>query len=288
MRQNKFYITFWFLIVVNALVVFFLFYTYKKQNNTEVLANQPLISVVVTSYNYEKYIEKTLKSILNQTYKNYEVIIIEDGSKDNSLNIIKKYTDKYENFHLFTHDNHQNKGLVESVKLGISKSKGKYIAFLESDDYWHKDNLLEKVRLINKYSDLVFAANRVEPFGDKNSLKIRRNYIKRINEVLFKEKNIFHPLQLIKFNIIPTFSCVIIRKDVLEKLNFDTIIPQFLDFWLYRQILLNHPLYYSKKVLTYWRQHDSYYSIKNQNKIQTSMEDFIKANNDVIFNPTIK
>ena len=178
--------------------------------------------------------------------------------------------------------------MVESVKLGINKSKGEYIAFLESDDYWHKDNLLEKVRLINKYSDLVLAVNNVEPFGEKNSLKIRRDYIKRINSVLFKEKNVLHPLQLINFNIIPTFSCVIIRKDVLEKLNFDTVIPQFLDFWLYRQILLNHPLYYSKKVLTYWRQHDSYNSVENNKKIPISMEDFIKANNDVIFNTTIK
>ena len=288
MRQNRFYIAFLILIIFNALIAFYLFYTYKKQKSIDVLANQPLISVIVTSYNYEKYIEKNLKSILNQTYKNYEVIIVEDGSKDNSLNVIKKYTDKYENFHLFTHDNHQNRGLVESVKLGISKSKGKYIAFLESDDYWHKDNLLEKVRLINKYSDLVLAANNVEPFGKKNSLKIRRDYIKRINEVLFKEKNQFHPLQLATFNIIPTLSCVIIRKDVLETLNFDTIIPQFLDFWLYRQILLNHHLYYSKKVLTYWRQHDSYNSVENYEKIQTSMEDFIKANNEVIFNTTIK
>lgn len=276
-RLNKLFLI--ILIVFNALCLFILI----RSNDDEKLQKEPFISVIVTSYNYEKYIDKNLKSILNQTYKNYEVIIIEDGSKDNSLNIIKKYTDKYKNFHLYTHPNYQNKGLVESVKLGISKARGTYVAFLESDDYWHKNNLLEKVKMINKYDDVAFISNKVEVFGDIDNIEIRRDYIKRINSILFKEKNVFHPLQLIKFNIIPTFSCVMIRKDVLENLNFDTPIPQFLDFWLYRQIVLKHPLYYSSKVLTYWRQHDSYNGIKIYEKISAKMNDFIEANNIIIF-----
>ena len=89
------------------------------------------VSIIVTSYNYEKYIGKTLQSIVNQTYKNYEVIIVDDGSCDNSVEIIRQFTEKYSNFHLYFHEGHKNKGLTESLKLGISKATSDYIAFLE-------------------------------------------------------------------------------------------------------------------------------------------------------------
>ena len=124
-------------------------------------AYRPLISVLVTSYNYEQYISQTLDSILKQTYKNYEVIIVDDGSTDNSISIINEYINKYKNFHLYQHKGHVNKGLPDSVKLGIEKSKGDYIAFLESDDYWIDDALLERVKMINKYPDAVIISNNV-------------------------------------------------------------------------------------------------------------------------------
>ena len=190
---------------------------------------------------------------------------------------------KHDNIFLFTHENGINKGLIESMKLGIKKSRGEYVAFLESDDYWHKDNLLEKVKLINKYDDAFFISNAVEPFGDEDAVKIRKEYTNRVNRVLFMEKNIIHPHQLIDFNIIPTFSCVMVKKDILEDLNYNSTIPEFLDFWLYRQILLKNPLFHTRKVLTFWRQHTSYNNLKKYEKLAQKLNSFIKENNGVIF-----
>ena len=283
MRFNKSFLLVFLLITLNILAIFLVVSFNKSDDVSLDIKKKPFISVVVTSYNYEKYIKKTLDSILNQSYKNYEVIIVEDNSKDNSMDIIKKYVSKYKNFHLFTHENNQNKGLIESIRLGINKSSGEYIAFLESDDYWHKDNLLEKVKLINEYNEASFLSNNVEPFGDENTVKIRKDYIKRINMVLFKKKNGIHPLQLNDFNIVPTFSAVMIKKDVLEKLNFNSPIPEYLDFWLYRQILLKEHLYYTKKVLTYWRQHDSYNSFEKNKKHASKFNSFVEENNKIIF-----
>lgn len=110
------------------------------------ITRKPNFSVVVTSYNYAKYLPETLDPILAQTYKNYEVIIVDDGSTDNSLQIIKNYTDKHKNFYLYQHDNGINQGLIESMKLGISKAKGDYIAFLESDDFYGVKTNLQKLR----------------------------------------------------------------------------------------------------------------------------------------------
>lgn len=249
----------------------------------------PLISVVVTSYNYEKFIGYTLESILNQSYKNFEVIIVDDGSKDNSIDVIKQYTNKYKNFQLYTHKNNQNKGLIESIRLGVSKAKGEYVAFLESDDYWHKDNLIEKVKIINKYEDASFISNSIEVFGDKDLVSTRKSYTDWIDRVLFMERTIIHPLQIKELNPVPTFSCVMIKKEILDNLDYNTIIPEFLDYWLYRQILLFNPLYHIKKKLTFWRQHGNSYMTKQQSsKKSHTLDEFLKANNELLFSGKIK
>jgi len=94
----------------------------------------PDISVIVPVYNGEKYIRKCLDSLIKQTKKELEFIIVNDGSTDSTEDIIKTYTDKRIKY--FKNDNH---GIGYSRNYGISKSKGKYIMFLDSDDYMSKD-----------------------------------------------------------------------------------------------------------------------------------------------------
>ena len=207
----------------------------QSKRGLSLFAKHPFISVLVTSYNYEKYIRQTLDSILAQTYKNYEVIIVDDGSTDNSVAVISDYVNKYKNFHLYQHDGGVNKGLPVSFKLGVEKAKGDYIAVLESDDYWTPNNLLEKVKMINKYPDAVIISNHVTPFGEKDSsVEKDAYYVKTLNYAL-KEKNIIEERQDL-YNHIPTFSSVVIKRDVLLKLDFNTPIPAFLDLYIFRQI----------------------------------------------------
>ena len=273
--------------IVGVIFIFGISFLWLKKVN---LKYNPLISIVITSYNYERYIGETLDSVLKQTYKNYEVVIVDDGSKDNSVELIKRYVNKHKNFYLYTHPDNKNKGLIESLKLGISKAKGEYVAFLESVDYWHKDNLLEKIKLINKYKNVNFISNGVEPFGeDEESVKKRMKYTNRISNLLFKENNYIHPIQIIDFNVVPTFSCIMIKKEILNNLNYDSIIPEYVDFWLYRQILLNNNLFHVRSNLTFWRVHDSYNNDKKAEQLRPLYDKFIRENNKIIFgeyNPT--
>ena len=87
---------------------------------------KPLVSVIMPAYNGEKYIGAAIESILNQTYGNWELIIIEDKSTDNTLDVIQKYKDSRISLYL----NPCNKGIAYSTNLGITQSKGKYIARL--------------------------------------------------------------------------------------------------------------------------------------------------------------
>lgn len=221
------------------------------------------VSVIVTSFNYENYIRQTLESIATQTYKNFEVIIVDDGSKDNSLNIIKEFTKKYPNFHLYTHENNQNKGLVESLKLGISKVQTEYIAFLESDDYWSTNYLQEKIDYIKKHPETVILINDIQTFGsdvaDIGIVEMRKIHTKEE----YKKRGYYN---FIASNVIATFSIVFIKTDILKDLNFDTPIAPWLDWWLFSQVAVQYPIEFIDKKLTFWNRHDGSYITKRTDK----------------------
>ena len=98
-------------------------------------------SFIVPVYNTEKYLKRCLDSLAKQTYKNYEIIIVNDGSTDNSEKIIDNYIKKYNNILLIKQ---KNEGLSEARNNGVKKAKGKYLIFVDSDDYVEK-NLLENI-----------------------------------------------------------------------------------------------------------------------------------------------
>ena len=102
-----------------------------------------LVSVIMSVYNGEKYLKKAIESILRQTYRNFEFIIIDDGSKDTSLNIIKKY-EKMDK-RIIVIENKLNIGLVESLNRGIKIANGKYIIRMDADDIAMKNRIKKQV-----------------------------------------------------------------------------------------------------------------------------------------------
>lgn len=108
----------------------------------------PKISVIVSVYNTEKYIEKCLDSLLNQTYSNIEIVVINDCSTDGSLKILKKYAKKYDNMILI--ENKENKGLSYSRNIGLEKATGEYIGYIDSDDYVDSTYYEQMMKAIKK------------------------------------------------------------------------------------------------------------------------------------------
>ena len=116
-------------------------YKQEKQKLLSKIADyesKALISIIVPIYNVEKYLRQCLDSVLNQTYQNFECLLINDGSPDNSAGICKEYVDKDARFHYFEKE---NGGLASARNLGIKYSKGKYITFIDSDDWVDLDYL---------------------------------------------------------------------------------------------------------------------------------------------------
>ena len=113
--------------------------------------NTPIISVVMPVYNNEKYLDDSIRSILNQTYNNFEFIIINDGSTDGSFTIINSYLRKDDRIILI---NKENTGISQSLNEGIKISKGKYIARMDGDDISAPNRLFEQLNLMDHNSEI--------------------------------------------------------------------------------------------------------------------------------------
>lgn len=241
--------------------------------------NQDLkISIITASYNYEGYISETIDSIICQKYKNWELIVVDDGSNDNSLSIINNYVANNDRIKLYTHKDNKNKGLSETIKLALSKCSGGYVAFLESDDTWDENNLSEKIQIIKQYPGIAIISNAPELFGDENRIATYDNYFSFQSKTFAKLTfpcNIF--TKLLKENFIPTFSCVMVKAEFLKACNFDILYTPWLDRYLWLQVTYHGQFYFLNKKLTRWRIHSqSYikkeaktYKIKNNQKIKS-------------------
>jgi len=134
--------------------------------------NQPLVSVILPTYNRVKYIRKAIESVLGQTYRNLELIIINDGSNDKTSKVIYGFAKKDQR--VKTIKNETNIGLVKSLNKGITKSKGKYIARIDDDDVWSDKQKLEKqIEFLENNSDYVLTGGGMIKINEKGREIVR-------------------------------------------------------------------------------------------------------------------
>jgi teichuronic acid biosynthesis glycosyltransferase TuaG len=128
--------------------------------------NQPLVSVVISTYNIEKYIESTLLSVINQTYQNLEILIIDDSSTDSTLKIIERLAASDDRIK-YIKINHTGEPAIPR-NIGIREAAGEFIAFLDHDDIWVKNKLEQQIKYFKKFPDAVFIYSASVSFGDVN------------------------------------------------------------------------------------------------------------------------
>ena len=169
----------------------------------------PLISVVIPAYNAGQFLDETLESVLSQTYENWECIIVNDGSTDNTESIAQKWCEKDSRFRL---TNKENGGLSSARNWGIKESKAEYIAFLDADDILTSDSLEVRINvLIEQNVDLV--ATKLQHFTDKLP-KVSKNNARQ--DVLYYAKEGL--TQLMAFNKV-TPSTVLCKKSVMDEVG---------------------------------------------------------------------
>ncbi len=163
----------------------------------------PLVSVVIPAYNSEDYIAEAIDSVISQTYSDYELIVVNDGSKDATKSVISEYKKQ------ITIINTPNHGVSVARNIGILAANGEYIAFLDSDDVWHPEKLEIQVNYLNKNQDVLMVCNGRIKFMDTEEIEIKKsNY--------FIEKKVVDCHTILHRNPIHC-SSVLVRKNAFPR-----------------------------------------------------------------------
>ena len=201
----------------------------------------PKVSVIMPVYNAEKYLKDAIESILNQTFTNFEFLIINDGSNDKSKTIIESYNDS----RIRLLNNKENSGLAKVRNKGISEAKAEYIAWLDADDTSHPLRLEKQVKLLDNYPEIGICGTWVKTIGTKNSHKWRYP----TNPDFIRCRMLFDdPLAT---------SSVMLRKKLLvgHNQNFDLNYPPAEDYDLWERLSYCCKITNIPKILTFYRLH---------------------------------
>lgn len=169
------------------------------------MKSQPLISVIIPTYNRENHVTKAIQSVIDQTYNNIEIIVVDDGSTDNTRNIVSTYQDKI----IYIYKN--NGGVSSARNIGISKAKGDYISFLDSDDSWYPEKLKKQMDYLSVNKYLAGVLCDVEFINHNNELMKVSNIRKQIPHDGIIVKYLFIKLL--------TMCSILTHKDVFDSIG---------------------------------------------------------------------
>ena len=219
---------------------------YKSMQNT------PLVSIIIPAYNSEKYVEKAIESAVDQSYKNTEIIIIEDGSTDNTSSIVEKWKN-HSRVSVLEHPRGMNMGVSRTRKLGIDHAKGEYIAFLDADDIFFEDKIGKQIEIFNHNKDVVLVHGSAKVINETD-LNFNNEFSYEIENIPYSYSEQSNWLQ----NNHICNSTVMIRARDIKNLNFG--FPQAFQFedWLMWSLLsLKGKFYFLNEPLSYYRFHEN-------------------------------
>lgn len=212
------------------------------------IIKNPLVSIIVPSYNHAQYIEQCIESIVSQDYDNYELIVIDDGSVDESPLILQKLQNKY-GFYL---EMNKNQGLSKTLNRGFKDlAKGKYFTFCASDDYWMPGKLKKQVQFLEENPDYAMVYGKaiivdetgqiLHEYNQKKEHKLKGGYI--FKELIFLD---FHP----PVNYM-------LRAEVIRELGYYREHIWAEDFDMNLRIAIKYPIGFINEFLSYYRINNS-------------------------------
>ncbi|MCI0337220.1 MAG: glycosyltransferase [Acidobacteria bacterium] len=202
----------------------------------------PKVSVIIPVYNTEEFIAGTIQSVLDQTYQNYEIIAVDDGSTDSTLQILRRLEPQ---INIFTKD---NGGPASARNVAIQNSVGEYIAFLDSDDLWIESKLEEQVAYLDRHPEIGLLFGQALMFVEENGEKKIQSKIGYTDDPRF--------CRLLLGDFIPN-STVVIRRDCVDRvglLNESLFAAEDYEYWM--RIARLFPIAGLPKPLAYYRIRD--------------------------------
>ncbi|WP_426490578.1 glycosyltransferase family 2 protein [Hymenobacter sp. 102] len=228
------------------------------------MENSPLVSFGVASYNNSKYVLQTLNSIKNQTYKNFEIVIVDDCSVDNSIDVINNWIKNNYNLKVSLVCNKRNNGICKVWNQLVLASNGEYISIIASDDYYYPDKLAVQVPILNSMPDIGMVTSPVSyvsEVGDIIEEKVYGAFCDYLNTSTKEEAYI----EMLKMNYVSTMG-TLIRKKCFDKVGLydETLAYEDWDMWI--RIAKQFKIWFSPIVSAAYRRHDK--SISSTRAIQ--------------------
>lgn len=223
-------------------------------------------TIVIPLYNKEKFIRNTLESILKQKYGNFEILVIDDCSTDESLAIVESFIKNNAHLNIKIIKNPVNKGVSYSRNVGIEKSQGDYLLFLDADDELINDNLLKKLnKVIIEISPKYLILKRKYYHGKvKPNFNLKSRYLENVTDNLYKIKDKSYAATKGKMPFGGSAS-TIISKEIIGTHRFDTALKHYEDWQFFIKLFLENEVFYFDESVVYIN--------KDENSVTNNLEE---------------
>lgn len=245
---------------------------------------KPKVSLIMSNYNYGQYLKAALDSVINQTYQNFELILIDDASTDNSIEIIKAFLKKYPFTHFIQHK--ENQGFFKSAQEGLDRAQGEYIAFPSSDDILMPHYLEKTVTILDKHQDVGLCFSRFTYFNSDEPKKI----ITPVGQTKHKEMKLSRDdliRQIKMFRLwIPGIGTLTRKELFIKQGGYNLNYYSLSDWFLWLRIGFLHGSYFLPETLAIQRNHAKAMSstelIDTKQKAWSAIIDFLSMRKNKI------
>lgn len=206
----------------------------------------PVVSVIMPSYNHEKFISEGVESVLGQTFKNFELIIIDDQSTDGSQQIIEEFAQKDNRIKKIFHQ--KNLGIAKTINEGMRNSAGKYIALIASDDVWVNEKLEKQVKILERDENLVVWCNSA-------IINSKSNITGEVSSEKYKNAT---PHGYVFEEIINSWisgSGIIMKRENINDMQYNETLKYLNDTQFYADLAYRYQFYYMEEPLSKYRLH---------------------------------
>ena len=228
------------------------------------MSSSPIVSVVIIFLNTGSFIEEAIESVLTQTYTQWELLLVDDGSSDGSTELARRYVSRDPlRIRYLEHEGHQNRGMSASRNLGIWNAGGKYIALLDADDYWLPEKLETHVAILESHPeiDMLYGSSKYWFSWTGQPNDIKRDHLP---EFRVRKQTLFSPPALLPLFLegrteIPCPCSVMARTDAIKKVKgFDeSFRGMYEDQVFYTKMCLSAMILATGDCLSWYRQHPS-------------------------------
>lgn len=231
------------------------------------MMHSSLVSIIIIFFNAADFLQETIESVLAQTYENWELLLVDDGSNDKSAQIANGYVARYPGKMIYLeHPGHRNRGKGTSRNLGIRKARGDYIAFLDADDVWLPKKLEEQVVLITSFPEagMLYGDTLYWHSWTGEPEDVSKDFIPKLG---VKTGSLIFPPSLLPLYLrgkaaVPCTCSVLVRREVVEKVGgFDETCPGISNFYedqaFYAKVCLMTPVLAANVCWDKYRQRSS-------------------------------